>query len=89
LICCEIVSTGARLPALYAPLVLLLIVVTGNHFLLDAAAGAAVGTVAVGATASLLRPAAAARWGRRDSSFALWRRPERATERRSAWRQAA
>jgi hypothetical protein len=87
---CEIVSTGARLPAaaLYA-LVLLLIVVTSNHFFLDAAAGAAVGTVAVGAPASLLRPAAAARWGRRDSSFALSRRPERATERRSAWRQAA
>jgi hypothetical protein len=49
----------------------------------------AIQQVAVGATAGLLRQAAAARWGRRGSSFALPHRPERATERRSAWPEAA
>ena len=47
--------------ALYPPFVLLVVVATGNHFLADALAGAAVVGVAVGAARFLARPTADAR----------------------------
>ncbi len=49
------------LGALYPPLVLLVIVATGNHFFLDAAAGAITAAVAAALTALLIRPLTPAR----------------------------
>jgi hypothetical protein len=49
------------LGALYPPFVLLVVVATGNHFLFDAAAGAAVAGLAATAAAFLTRPGATAR----------------------------
>ena len=49
------------LGALYPPLVLLVIVATGNHFFPDAAAGAIVAVLAVTAAALITRPAATGR----------------------------
>ena len=49
------------LGALYPPFVLLVIVATGNHFFLDAAAGAITAAVAAGLTALLIRPVTPAR----------------------------
>jgi len=49
------------LGALYPPLVLLVIVATGNHFFLDAAAGAITAAVAAALTALLIRPVTPAR----------------------------
>jgi hypothetical protein len=55
------------LGALYPALVLLVIVATGNHFLFDAAAGAAVAAVAAGACALVARRSAADRKLRPDT----------------------
>jgi hypothetical protein len=49
------------LAALYPPFVLLVVVATGNHFFVDAAAGALVAGVAVAAAAPLTRRAAPSR----------------------------
>jgi hypothetical protein len=49
------------LGALYPPFVLLVVVATGNHFFLDAAAGAIVAGLAATASALITRPAATAR----------------------------
>lgn len=49
------------LGVLYAPAVLFVVVATGNHFFVDAAAGAAVVALAAGATALLIREATVTR----------------------------
>jgi hypothetical protein len=46
------------LGTLYPAFVLLIVVATGNHFFVDAAAGALVATLAIAAAALLIRPAA-------------------------------
>ncbi len=63
--------------ALYPPFVLLVVVATGNHFLLDALAGAAVVGVAAGVALLLARPAADAAGLAR---FPERRAPEQAPE---------
>jgi hypothetical protein len=55
---------GRFVGVLYPPFVLLLVVATGNHFLLDALAGAAVVALAAGASRLLARPSAPARIAR-------------------------
>jgi hypothetical protein len=83
-------ATVAKAVGGLCPLVVMIVIVaTGNHFLVDAAAGAAVSAVAVGITSLLLPPIATARWGRRGSAVASPRRPERAAARERHRRRRA